>query len=243
MRRKLLLLNVALLALIGFAGWQLRTEWQSARARKQALLEGSVPAPAALQQPVPDQPQAKPASEYLPIATQLLFSPDRNPDVVVEVVKPKPMPPFPRYFGTMDFGEGPTVILGMAEENSQKGYHLGEKVGEFTLVSVDRKQIVFDWEGKKVEADLSELQPKPEAKAPPSAKRGAAAAKAAPRSVAPPKRVVSIAPAGPAPGNEGAEARSCAPGDTSPAGTVAEGYRKVITRTPFSSVCRWVKVK
>jgi hypothetical protein len=41
----------------------------------------------------------------------------------------------------------------------------------------------------------------------------------------------------------GTDIRACVPGDDSPAGTVRDGYRKVISDTPFSKVCRWEKAK
>ncbi len=33
---------------------------------------------------------------------------------------------------------------------------------------------------------------------------------------------------------------ACVPSDTSPAGTVLNGYTKVIEVTPFGNACRWV---
>jgi hypothetical protein len=33
------------------------------------------------------------------------------------------------------------------------------------------------------------------------------------------------------------------PGDTTPAGTVRDGYRKLVTQTPFGNACRWELVK
>ncbi|MBI4876733.1 MAG: hypothetical protein HY822_19020, partial [Acidobacteria bacterium] len=37
--------------------------------------------------------------------------------------------------------------------------------------------------------------------------------------------------------------RACQPGDSSPVGTVVDGMRKVVTKTPFSVICRWEPVK
>ena len=33
------------------------------------------------------------------------------------------------------------------------------------------------------------------------------------------------------------------PGDTTPAGTVQDGMRKVVTKSPFCDVCRWETAK
>ena len=37
--------------------------------------------------------------------------------------------------------------------------------------------------------------------------------------------------------------KTCTPGDSSPAGTVADGYRKVLVATPFGNSCHWEEVK
>ena len=41
----------------------------------------------------------------------------------------------------------------------------------------------------------------------------------------------------------GEGSKACLPGDDSPAGTVAEGYKKVLEPTPFGVACRWIAVK
>jgi hypothetical protein len=46
-----------------------------------------------------------------------------------------------------------------------------------------------------------------------------------------------------APGATSGQVKLCNPGDTSPAGAVVDGYRKVVTRTPFGEVCRWEPVQ
>ena len=37
--------------------------------------------------------------------------------------------------------------------------------------------------------------------------------------------------------------KACTPGDTSPAGTVANGYKKVVEATPFGDACHWLQVQ
>jgi hypothetical protein len=39
------------------------------------------------------------------------------------------------------------------------------------------------------------------------------------------------------------EVRGCKPGDDSPAGAVVDGFKKVVSATPFGSACRWEQVK
>ena len=41
----------------------------------------------------------------------------------------------------------------------------------------------------------------------------------------------------------GAGLHACQPGDTSPPGTIAQGMRKLVTKTPFGDTCRWELLK
>src|SRR5262249_52926504 len=44
-------------------------------------------------------------------------------------------------------------------------------------------------------------------------------------------------------GAPGVSVRGCVAGDTSPTGTVIEGYRKQIVSTPFGNQCSWIPAK
>jgi hypothetical protein len=234
MKRRLVLLNLVLLALASAAAWQLRGRWLQDRAQERELLRqrGRIAAlpPASSIRPLPPVS----ASTYSEVAQKMLFSPDRNPNVVVEVAAPKPVPAFPAAFGVMDIGSGPTVFLSEKPGASSRGYSAGEKVGEFTLLSVAGDEVVFEWDGRKFPKKLQELRRL--AAAQPAADSGAPAAPAPVQSV--PVAVQS------GPGAQvSAEAKACVPGDPSPAGTVRDGYTKVVVRTPFGSSCRWESTK
>jgi hypothetical protein len=41
----------------------------------------------------------------------------------------------------------------------------------------------------------------------------------------------------------GGDFRACIPGDPTPPGTVMEGYRKLVSDTPFGKACRWELVR
>ena len=115
MKRKLILLDLVLLAAIGAAVWRLRQNWVEAREREQALLNRRVK-PLALP-PVFKAPRVEPvaAAGYADIALKMLFSKDRNPTVVVEAKPappPKPMPPLPVLYGVMNLVDSTTVIMG-----------------------------------------------------------------------------------------------------------------------------------
>ncbi|MBV9507646.1 MAG: hypothetical protein JO323_21840, partial [Acidobacteriia bacterium] len=129
MKRKLLLLNVALLAFLGYAGWRLRQEWLDAKAREAAELNKPLkwiaPPPFSA---LPASPPVTP-SGYAEIATQMLFDRSRNPTVVVEVPPPpppQPMPPLPVYHGQMNIGSGPLAILSANATSPHEAVHPGE---------------------------------------------------------------------------------------------------------------------
>jgi len=243
LKRKLLAMNLLLGVLLVGLSWRLHHERVDAQQREQILrlqganLKATLPPPPVL---LPVTPVA-PAS-YIDIAAKLLFSRDRNPTVVIEPPKPAPeppMPPLPTAHGVMLWGDPATVILSEKEGAPQKSYHPGDQVGQFKLVSVDNQKIVLEWRGRKIERPLSELvsknTPLPE---PPTT---------APR---PNPGLLSISGSESNSGSTlgpgvdmGGGARACVAGDTSPAGTVANGYKKVEGATPFGSSCHWETVK
>jgi hypothetical protein len=243
LRRKLLLLNAALVALTALAGWGLRAQWQAAQARERAVLRQRIrPQPPPPLTPLPPVPPV-PATSYIDIAQKMLFSRDRNPIVIVEPPPPppppKPMPALPAVYGVMDLGDGaPTAMMSEKSGAPHRGVRPGEKFGEFKLLAVNSREIALEWEGKVVVKKLEELIDRA---APPESAR--TAAPAAGSSSAP-------APQAPSPAKQGAPGvpmsggvRACTPGDTSPPGTTAEGMRKVVTETPFGPKCQWEPVK
>ena len=243
MSRKLILLNLALVAIAGWLGWMLRVRWIEAQARERAIFQQAARAKALL--PPPPLPQPRPVlpAEYIDVAQKMLFSKDRNPDVIIETPPPKPEPPMPAlpfYFGEMTIGD-PIVLLSATLNGAQKSYHAGDKIGPFQVVRFDREKITLDWNGKKVERKLAELAPKE-----PAAARQQAAAAPAP-SAAPAVTTLSAAATAdedknPKLGQDmGGGYRACAKGDNSPAGTVLDGYKKVISQGLMGESCFWEK--
>jgi hypothetical protein len=249
MNRKIVVLNLALLALATTLVWQLRARWLSVREHKQSVLS-QTPRPQTAPAPLPPPPpKAASPAEYIEVAQKTLFARDRNPNVIVEPPPPppappppKPMPALPSYYGQMALGK-PIVVLSL-KGDEQKSYHEGDDVGPFKLISFDRESITFEWEGQTVERKLTELKPK---EAPPA--QPAAAAAAAPASSAPVIKPIgepssSSDTTDPKVGADMAGGfRGCVPNDSSPAGTVVNGYRKVISRSLMGSTCYWEQVK
>ena len=152
----------------------------------------------------------------------------------------KQMPPLPMAHGVFLFGDTPTVILSDKAGSAHKGYHPGETIGEFKLLAVNNKEIEFEWDGKKVKRNLQDLLEEGAKSAPPPAPSAPVAA--APAAAAP-AASTSLASKG-GPGTDiGGTVRACTPGDTSPAGTVQDGMKKIVSESPFGKVCRWEPVK
>lgn len=240
MRRKLLLLNLALVALLGAVAWKFSRIHEDFQAREAAVLKmAPALAPIASAPPV-EPPEPLVAANYIEIADKLLFVPDRNPQVVLEPEK-KPLPPLPFAHGVLDLGAGPTAILSEKANSPQRACLPGDRIGEFTLVQVAGSELVFEWEGEQVRRTLEELRPPKESArpAPPVVAKAPKPAVVQPQA----KSLGAESKSGPSDVDVGGGMRACKPGDTSEAGTVSEGYKKVVTRTPFGNACRWVPVE
>jgi len=244
MKRKLILLNLALVVLVGAAAWQIRVRYSEGRAQEQRIVRQTIrPEPSP---PPPELPPPAPAAAagYGEVAQKTLFSPDRNPDVVVEAPPPKPVPPFPVAYGVMNLGPGPTAILSEKPGAPNRSYRVGDKVGEFTLVSLQRDELILEWDGQQFRKSLNDLKPSATAPAaaPAAPETAAAANQAASTTVSSVQAATAPVDAGPG-RDTGDGFRACTPGDSAPAGTVKDGYRKVIYETPFMPVCRWEPVR
>jgi hypothetical protein len=235
----LLLGSVALCASI------LRQRWDEGRLREQRMLQAMLPVAAA---PVlsPLQPVTPAmATSYIEVAQKMLFARDRNPNVILDPPPPPPpppvMPPLPVAYGIMNLGAGPTAILAEKAGGKSRVYSAGERIGAFKIVAMNNQEILFDWDGKPVKRRLEELVdrtnrgpiPAPAAENTPAPVQAASASK-----------TVSLGENKAGPGTAMTEeTKACVAGDTSAPGTVQDGMRKVVTKTPFGDSCRWEKVK
>lgn len=249
MTRKLMLLNLVLLAGVCALAWQMHREWVDAHARAQAFLSVRVPKVAAPPHTPLPRVAALAAMLYAEVAQLNLFSKDRNPQVIIDLpppVKPKVIPAFPVARGVLLWeGTPPTVLLSARSGGQQKGYRAGERIGEWKIVSVDNQYVVFEWDGKEFKKRIDELMDR-------SAMVAESAGPTAPSSSnnvatpAAPKSGQSLSDANKSERwvDVGAsDMRGCKPGDDAAPGTVADGFRKVVSSTPFGSACRWEQVK
>jgi hypothetical protein len=234
LRKKLWALNLLLALGIFLAGREIESRWKAFRHRERAVLNKRVPAVAAAAVKPAPAPQPVQAAGYFDVAQNMLFSKDRNPNVAMETPPAKPVPPFPRFFGVMNLGDGLMAILSEAP-GRQRPYHAGDKAGEFKLIEIGAETLVFEWDQKKFTKRFSELTDRTEPAGADTTPRAAAAAPAPPKPAEPAK---------PGPGADmGGGMAACNPNDPSPAGTVVDGKRKVVSESPFGKVCRWEPVR
>ena len=245
MRRKLVFLNLLLATLVAAAGWQIRERWLEGKKREAELLARVAPSPPAPVLPAAEAPAPVQAAQYLDVAAKDLFAKDRNPTVVIEAPKPVPEPPLPTVQGVMDLGFGATIFM-TEQGKQQKGYKEGDKVGEYKLVKATRTDLEFEWNGKTFQKTVAELKAKPVPVAA-NTQQGSSTAAAAPEQVTLNYRVTSDEEMKKAQKKDpsstwvdtGGVNHACAPGDTAPAGTVVNGYRKVTRPSMFGTTCFW----
>jgi hypothetical protein len=150
------------------------------------------------------------------------------------------MPPLPVLYGVMNLVDSTTVVMSETPVAPHHGVRLGDAIGPFKLVAVNREDITLEWEGKSVTKKIDAMLVREAPAAPAASNAGARTPKAPqrPSAPAPPPK------ADPVPGADtGNGVRACQPGDSSPAGTVADGYRKLVSTTPFGSMCRWEPIQ
>jgi hypothetical protein len=246
LNRKVMLLNMLLVALALWLGWTLRTKWLDEEAHrgevlKQAIRSVTVPPPPptpAVQRPV--------AVDYLEVAQRTLFTKDRNPNVVIDTPPPPPppppVPPLPVYRGQMAIGEQPVVFLATSPTD-EKGYRKGDMVGKFKLVAFDRDNITLEWDGKNLEHKVTDLVSKEPQQAQQPVVAAAPAAAAAVTSLSgQTAQKLNGNSDNPTLGVDMGGPRACVAGDNSPAGTILSGYKKVISATLMGQSCHWEPV-
>jgi len=241
LRKNLWVIDLALIGLIFFTWTNLRDRWAQAEQREQVLMRRSLPQLAVPFIPALANVGPVTSSAYNEVAQQFLFSRDRNPNVILDPPPPppapKPMPDLPLAYGVIDLGAGPTIMLAEKSGALQRGYRVGEVVGAFKILALNSHDISLQWEDKIVNRKIEEIVDKNAMKASTPPPQG----NAPPISTQP--QVTQLAPVKTGPGVElGEKTRACQPGDTSPAGTVRDGYRKSVNKTPFGESCRWESV-
>jgi hypothetical protein len=252
-----LIANVALVALAAAGLWRWRIDYRRAADRYQILRPAAKAAPApsgaAAEGPAPPPVQS---ADYFDAAGKFLFSPDRNPTVVIEPPKLKPRPELPQVSGVMNIGGGPIALMAMGPNRPHKPFRVGDKVGEFELLDANSEQITLRWEGETIHALVADLlvrAPAPAAAgggvAPPSASSssGGGGAGSGSSTLLNPDTSTSGRPGeamiGSAVQTPTGTIYMSLPGDNAPAGTVYQGKRKVVRKGLFGAESWWEDIK
>jgi len=240
LKQRLLLLDVLLAGLIAFVGWRLHSMGRSTAEREQAV-RAAGPARVTARPEIP-LPKMVPlvAGEYIEVAQKMLFAPDRNPNVIVEAAPKKVMPPLPVAHGTLELGGAIMALLSENPSAAHRAYTVGDSVGAFKLIAVSREDLTLEWEGERITRRLVELMAARARAGSPGSAAGADAAPTAANTA--PTTIQTTAPGQPGIQLD-TDMRACQPGDTSPAGTVSDGYKKIVQSTPFGNSCRWQAIK
>ncbi len=133
----------------------------------------------------------------------------------------------------MNFGDGPLVIMSVTATSRHEAIKPGETIGPFKLIDITRDDLTLEWNGQRVRKQLWELQnrslPTPDA-----------AANMARTEQAPPPPKPAETPREKGPGEATTFGfKTCQSNDSTPDGTVVDGFKKVSITTPFGKSCVW----
>jgi hypothetical protein len=140
----------------------------------------------------------------------------------------------PTYHGSMNLGDGVTAILSVSTNAPHQAVHAGETIGAFKLVEITGTDLALEWDGHVIRKKLYELTDHSGGNDNNTPPRSAPPAPAA----APAVQQVAKTPTGPG-ADTGRGFKACDPGDSTAEGAVVDGFRKVVTQTPFGNSCRW----
>jgi hypothetical protein len=241
LKAKLIALNIVLVVALGAIVWQGRQQFRQARVKRQENIH-AVSKPVVVSPPSPAaKPDAAQPAKYADVATKNLFSKDRNPDIIIDPPKvepPKPMPSLPIVSAVLGLPSGTKALMAEKKGMDSRPVQSGDTIGEFKIVSLDTKSVVFDWDGKQISKKIDDLidRSAPEINGQPATGGPAVAPAAVNRQAAP--------QTGPGKAQEGKADRPCVPGDTSPNGAVADGYKLSFKDSPFGRIgCHWSPVQ
>jgi hypothetical protein len=247
MTRRLLLLNALLAGMFVLGAAELYRQVIEAEGRYERLETFTDP-----QQPpefpAPADPSPTRPADFMPVVERLLFSADRNAEVVVETaeVEVDRRPALPQLSGLVDFGSGPSALMTVDAAKAPVWLAIGDKVGDFVFEGVEGEDIKLKWKEESFTATREQLSRAPEPPRRPAARTSNARN---PRSPQGPRPAAAAAPADLA--GVGQDSRigpeigpgryAVVRGDDSPEGTEHNGLVKRVRKTPFGSSSWWEK--
>ncbi len=244
---RLFLLNLLLLAGIAMAALKL-LELRDETARREQLVHAGAPKLPNAKGTIPVTPPDRTmAANYLDIAARLLLSKDRNPTVIIAPPPVKTVPAFPFAYGVLMVADPPIIMMAAKKGEGQRGFRAGDRIGDFKIVSFDSRSIVLEWDSQKFTKNIQELvdrDPQSAALLNGQNVQNVSSPSSAPPAAAAAQVLSNSGASSQGPGlDTGGGVRACSPGDSSPSGTLSDGYKKIISESPFGKVCRWEKVK
>jgi hypothetical protein len=148
MSRRLILLDLALVVLLGFGIAKLRRDWFAFDPAHQvsAILPQTEKFPALSS---PNGTGAPGVVDWTEIPTHNPFSFDRNDIAILALVAPeptKPAGPRPILFGTFNLGNGWTAMLASGQPNnrSSRPLKVGDALDGWTIVQIQDKSVVLE---------------------------------------------------------------------------------------------------
>ncbi|MDA0207225.1 MAG: hypothetical protein O3A53_15815 [Acidobacteria bacterium] len=244
MTRRLLLLNALLAGMFILGAAELYRQVVDADGRYERL-EAFTDPKQPPEFPASGDPNPTRPADFMPVVDRLLFSPDRNAEVVVETaeVEVDSRPPLPQLSGLVDFGGGPSALMTTDSAKPPVWLTIGDKVGDFVYEGLEGEDIKLKWKEESFTATKEQLSRAPE---PPKAVRQA---RGGPRQPQRPKSAGAAAPADLAGvGQDNRIGPEIGPGryavvrgDDSPVGTEHNGLVKQERKTPFGSSSWWEK--
>jgi hypothetical protein len=152
-----LLLDALLLAGCVWLGMHFRNQWHATAEANQ--VSKIVPPSVALKQAMEKQKTAEALQRnYLVIASQNLFSADRNDQIAKEAAE-KPRPPKPILFGVMNLTDVQLALMSTPDSRVLRSLKVGETIGEYKLTKILMNKVELQYGNEIVEATTEE-QPK-----------------------------------------------------------------------------------
>jgi hypothetical protein len=167
LRTKLFVLDVLLLLALCAVIQTANAGWHETKAKRQNVFRQEVSAISPLHTvstprsaASASNPEAAQATQYAEITARNLFSSDRNPNMVVDppkVEEPRRMPPLPLFYGVLELPSGIKAIMSVRSGVPAQSVHAGEMIGEFRIVALDSRDVIFDWQGKQIPKRIEDL--------------------------------------------------------------------------------------